>query len=498
MTGVQRSIQYASIYWNVGCGHNNPGVRLGQREILGDSRKRIAVRLFARNRALPKKMHLTFDISYIHMDGRWRLPGSWIGRTFPDVEMYEEMARIAERGCLDMIFFGDGTGIPSTWRDSHDEAVHWGITWPRQDMSPMITAMSRVTRHVGFGLTYASTFMHPYYVARLLNSLDHITNGRVAFNVITSTRRADAANFGFDELMEHAARYDRMDEFMQVCRALWDSVAPDAMVWNHETGQVGDPTKVRAIDHVGKYFKVKGPLNTPPSPQGHPPIIQAGGSPRGIKSAARVADVAFGTNLPLGLAVKQRQEFDAALREVGRDPETVGIVWQTPTIVAETQAAAHAQRELMLTMIPMEGVGAYLSHNIAYDFSKLPDRFTLLELNDTIVAAGGPPASFVHELAHVIGEKTEITRKEFFEYGMRAATLYDSTVCGTPAQVADRLEEIFEATGSRGGFMLGHPIISPGDLIAYVDLLVPELRRRGRFRKEYTGKTLRENLLGDD
>jgi FMN-dependent oxidoreductase (nitrilotriacetate monooxygenase family) len=446
---------------------------------------------------LARQMHLTFDISYIHMDGRWRLPGSWVGRTFPDVVMYEEMARIAERGCLDMIFFGDGSGIPSTWRDSYDDAVYWGIAWPRQDMSPMITAMSRVTRHVGFCLTYASTFMHPYYVARLLNSLDHITNGRIAFNVITSTRRADAANYGFDELMEHNARYDRMDEFIQVCRALWDSVALDAMVWDHKTGQVGDPAKIRAINHVGKYFKVKGPLNTPASPQGHPPIIEPGGSPRGIKSAARVADIAFGNCMPLALQIQQRRDFDAALRELGRDPETVGIMWQMPTIVADTEAQARAQRELMLKMIPMEGVGAYLSHNIGYDMSKIPERFTLLELNETIIAAGAAPFSFVRELAHVIGEKTEITRKDFFEYGMRNATYYDITMCGTPAQVADHFEEVFEATGSRGGFMLGHPIVSPGDLIAYVDLLVPELKRRGRFRKEYTGGTLRENLLGD-
>jgi FMN-dependent oxidoreductase (nitrilotriacetate monooxygenase family) len=443
-------------------------------------------------------MHLAFDISYIHMDGRWRLPGSWIGHTFPDVEMYEDLARIAERGCLDMIFTGDGTGIPSTWRDSHEAAVYWGITWPRQDMSPLLTAMSRVTRHVGYGLTYASTFMHPYYVARLLNSLDHITNGRIAFNVITSTRRSDAANYGFDELMEHSARYDRLEEFIHVCRALWDSVAPDTMVWNHNSGQVGDPQKVRSIDHVGKFFKVKGPLNTPPSPQGHPPIIQAGGSPRGIKGAARVADIAFGTNMPLALQVKQRQDFDAALHQIGRDPESVGMVWQTPTIVAETEAEARSQRELMLRMIPMEGVGAYLSHNIGYDLSKLPDRFSLLELNETIAATGASPVGFVHELAHIVGEKTELTREDFFEHGMRAATLYETTVCGTAAQVADHFEEVFEATGSRGGFMIGHPIISPGDLISVVDLLVPELQRRGRFRKQYTGKTLRENLLRDN
>jgi alkanesulfonate monooxygenase SsuD/methylene tetrahydromethanopterin reductase-like flavin-dependent oxidoreductase (luciferase family) len=134
--------------------------------------------------------------------------------------MFEETARIAERGCLDMIFSGDGTGIPSTWRGSRDAAVQWGVSWPRLEMSPIMTAMSRVTRHLGFGVTYSTTFMHPYYLARLLNSLDHATGGRIAFNVITSTRRSDFDNYGFDEIMDHDARYDRMEEFIDVCRAL--------------------------------------------------------------------------------------------------------------------------------------------------------------------------------------------------------------------------------------------------------------------------------------
>ena len=177
---------------------------------------------------MPKHIHLAFDISYTHLDGRWRMPGSWTGRTYPDLDIYEEIARISERGCIDMLFFGDGTGIPDTWMNSRDEAARWGIGWPRHDMSPVITAMSRVTKHVGFGLTYASTFMHPFYVARLFNSLDHVTNGRIAFNVIASSRGADAANYGFDELMEHGLRYERMEEFIDVCRALWNSVEPDA------------------------------------------------------------------------------------------------------------------------------------------------------------------------------------------------------------------------------------------------------------------------------
>jgi FMN-dependent oxidoreductase (nitrilotriacetate monooxygenase family) len=444
-----------------------------------------------------KRMHLAFDLSYIHMEGRWRMPGAWPGYTYPDVGMFEDIARIAERGLLDMLFSGDGTGVPSTWEGSRDAAVRWGVSWPRQDLAPLSVAMSRVTKHLGFGVTYSTTFMHPYYLARLFNSLDHVTGGRIAFNVITSTRRSDYANYGYDDLVDHDERYDRMEEFIDVCRMLWNSVQPEAMLWDHETGMVGDPTKVRDVEHQGRFFKVSGPLNTPPSPQGHPVLLQAGSSPRGIRASAYVADMAFGPDMPLQLQIAQRKALDETLLSMGRDPETMGIVWQQPCVVAETEAEAVARRELLLSAIPPEGVGAYLSHNAGYDFSTLPQRFTLGELHREIIASQASPGGFVRELVARLGPNTEITRDEFFDHGRLFATSYTRTVAGTAAQVADHLEEVFEATGSRGGFMLGHVVSMPSDLIAIADLLVPELQRRGRFRREYKGSTLRENLFDD-
>ncbi|HEX2528313.1 MAG TPA: NtaA/DmoA family FMN-dependent monooxygenase [Geminicoccus sp.] len=448
---------------------------------------------------MAKRMNLGFDVSYIAMDGRWRMPGSWPGGlSFPDVEMYEDIARLCERGCFDMVFSGEGTGIPSTWKDSIDTAVEWGMTFPRQDLNPLMVAMSRVTKHVGYGITYASTFMHPYYIARLMNSLDHITNGRMALNVVTSTRLADAQNFGFDQLMEHGARYDRMDEFIDVCLKLWDSVAPDAMIWDRETGRVADPTKVRPIDHVGRFFKVKGPLNTPPSPQGRPVLVQAGGSPRGLKTAAGFVDIAFGENMAVHAQVKQRAALDDALRAHGRDPGTVGIMWQKPLVVAETGAEARRRREGLLTMFPPEGVGVYLSHNSGFDFSKIPERFTLKELNDQIAATQATPAGPVAIMSHKYGATTEMTRDEFFREAMRYASHYDLTFAGDGKEVADHLEEVFEATGSRGGFMIGHPISMPGDLQDMVAYLIPELQRRGRHRTAYRGRTLRETMKDVD
>jgi long-chain alkane monooxygenase len=444
-----------------------------------------------------KRMHLAFDLSYIHMEGRWRMPGAWAGRAYPDVALFEEIARIAERGLLDMLFSGDGTGVPSTWAKSRDAAVRWGVSWPRQDLAPLAVAMSRVTRHLGFGVTYSTTFMHPYYLARLFNSLDHVTGGRIAFNVITSTRRSDYANYGYDDLVDHDERYDRMEEFIDVCRALWNSVEPDAMLWDGETGQVGDPAKVHDVEHRGRFFNISGPLNTPPSPQTRPVLLQAGSSPRGIRACAYVADMAFGPDMPLTLQIAQRQALYQAVAALGRDPQGMGIVWQQPCVVAESEAEAAARRELLLSAIPAEAVGVYLSHNGGYDFSTLPQRFTLGELHREIIASQASPGGFMREMVTRLGADSEITRDEFFDYGRRFATSYTRTLAGTASQVADRLEEVFEATGSRGGFMLGHVVSMPHDLTAIVDLLVPELQRRGRFRREYKGTTLRENLFDD-
>ena len=446
---------------------------------------------------MPKRMHIAFDYSYIHMDGRWRMPGAWPGMTYPDVAMFEDMARTAERGKLDMLFSGDGTGVPSTWQGSRDAAVRWGISWPRQDLAPLSVAMARVTRHLGLGVTYSTSFMHPYYLARLFNSLDHVTGGRIAFNVVTSTRRSDFSNYGYDEIPDHDARYERMEEFIDVCRTLWDSVEPDAMLWDRATGVVGDPAKVHDVEHRGKFFRVSGPLNTPPSPQGRPLLLQAGGSPRGIRACAYVADMAFGAAMPLALQIEQRKALDEAVAALGRDPQSMGIIWQQPVVVAETEREALAQRDRLLTAVPPEGAGVYLSHNAGYDFSTLPERFTLGELHKEIVASHASPVGFVRELIVARGADAEITRTEFFEHGMHFATGHERTVAGTAAQVADYMEMAFEATGSRGGFMLGHVVSMPRDLDTIVDLLVPELQRRGRFRTEYQGTTLRENLFDD-
>ena len=445
--------------------------------------------------AAKPRIHLALDFSWTQVETDWRQPTSWVNKSYPDIGLFEDVARICERGMFDLIFFGDSTGIPNTWEGKIDAAVRTGVAWPRMDMSPWITAMSRVTSHIGFGLTYSSSFMHPYFTARLLNSLDHITNGRVAFNVITSQRKADFQNYGYDQLVEHATRYDRMEEFIDVCKKLWASVDKDAFVWDPVTGIVADPTKVRPINHEGKFFKVKGPLSVPPSPQGYPVLVQAGGSPRGVRTSAKFVDHVFGAGKGVKLMAEQRENLDQALRNEGRDPQQVGIIWATKVTVAETETDAKRLKERLIADVPMEAVGVWLSHNTGFDMSTLPPRFSLRELNQRIVAANASPVGFVGLLAKQYGEETEFSREEFFHYGLQAATGYATTIPGTPAQIADHLEEVFEATGSRGGFMLGHSQAGSRTILQNITtLLVPELQRRGRVRTSYEGRTLRENL----
>lgn len=311
---------------------------------------------------------------------------------------------------------------------------------------------------------------------------------------MASSRRADAANYGFDELMEHDQRYERMEEFIDICKALWASVEPDAFMWDRETGQMADPAKVKAIGHRGKFFNVMGPLACVPSPQGRPVLVQAGASPRGIQASAYFADMVFAASPGIEKQAKHRKQLDAALTAQGRDPSGVGIVWDVVLIVGETDDDAKRRHEQLLTAVPPDAVGAFMSHQIGYDLSKLPDCFTIEEINEQIIKANASPVGFLN-MTTGIDPKEKITRKDFYEVIRHHTAGYDHAIVGSAAKVADYMEEVFVATGERGGFMIAHPPAVPRDLLNVIDFLVPELQRRGRFRSEYRYSTLRENLL---
>ena len=256
---------------------------------------------------------------------------------------------------------------------------------------------------------------------------------------------------------------------------------------------VADPAKVHPIDHKGDFFSVKGPLACVPSPQVKPVIIQAGASPRGIKASATFADHVFAASPGLAKQVKHRAALDAALVAQGRDPAKVGITWDVVLIVGETEEDAKRRKAQLLNAVPLEAVGAFLSHQIGYDLSKLPPRFTIHEINAEIVRSNASPVGFMNMTTEMIPSGRSTARNSSPR----------SPITPPPIDHAYRrlrragrrlLEEVFEATGERGGFMIAHPPGVPRDLLNVVDFLVPELQRRGRFRTAYAGRTLRENL----
>jgi FMN-dependent oxidoreductase (nitrilotriacetate monooxygenase family) len=239
-------------------------------------------------------IHLAADISFAHTDYLWRTPGSWEGYGYyGNPAMYEDISRIASRGVMDLLFFGDAAETPEIHGGDHRAAVRLGVRWPKHDMFPMVPIMSRAAPGVGFGLTMSTTYHHPFHVARLYNALDHVTGGRIAWNAVTSAYKNEAANYGYAEMVEHDLRYERAQEHLKVVTGLWDTVEKDAIVMDRERGIFADPEKVHLLNHEGRFYKVRGPLPVLPSPQGRPPIIQAGQSGPGMELAATYADMQF-------------------------------------------------------------------------------------------------------------------------------------------------------------------------------------------------------------
>ena len=203
-------------------------------------------------------IHLAADLSFLHTDYLWRMPGSWIGYDYYSTsEFYEDIARIAQRGVMDMLFFGDTGGTPEDYGGNHEAGVRYGAKWPRHDMAPMISLMAKAAPGVGFALTMSTTYHHPFYIARFFNALDHVTRGRIAWNAVTSAYKNEAANYGFEVMMDHDDRYLRAQEFLEVACKLWDSVEKDALIADREKGIFADPAKVHRIDHRGRYFNVR-------------------------------------------------------------------------------------------------------------------------------------------------------------------------------------------------------------------------------------------------
>ena len=438
-----------------------------------------------------RHIHLAADLSFLHTDYLWRMPGSWIGYPyFGTSEFYEDIARIAERGIMDLLFFGDSGGTSEDYGGTHDAVVRYGAKWPRHDMTPMIPLMARVTQGVGFGLTMSTTYHHPFHVARIFNALDHVTRGRIAWNAVTSAYKGEAANYGYDTMMEHDARYERAQEFLAVACALWDSVEPEALVLDRERGIYCDPDKVHRIDHRGTYFNVRGPLPALPSPQRRPVIIQAGLSGPGMSLAARYAELQFSTRRTLPSMKAHRAALDEKLRAEGRSPRDTGILWSVRVQVAESESEARAKEAHYMEAIPPEAGLVEMSQQFGVDFSKATPGMRLVDFADAVAAVGGNLGSF-EEMLKTVDEKQSLV-----DFARRFLLDRILVAVGTPAAIADKLEELHEETGANGGFILGRGFDAMGNIREFVELVVPELQRRGLSKTRYAGATLRENLNG--
>jgi FMN-dependent oxidoreductase (nitrilotriacetate monooxygenase family) len=434
-------------------------------------------------------IHLAADLSHLHTDYLWKMPGSWVGYSYySGAAFYEELTRIAARGVMDMLFFGDSGGTPDDYGGNHHAAVRNGAKWPRHDMMPMIPIMSRAAQGVGFGITMSTTYHHPFHIARLFNSLDHVTEGRIAWNAVTSRSKNEAANWGYDKMVEHDARYERAQEHLQVTCALWDSVEPDALVLNRETGMFADPSKVHLLNFHGEYYNVRGPLPALPSPQGRPVIIQAGQSGPGMKLAATYADMQFSTRRTLASMQSHRRALDGILASCGRRPRDLGILWSVRVQVADSLAAAQEKERQYLAAIPPDAGLIELSSMYGLDFSQFSPDMPLAEVADAVKAQNVHWGSFEEIL------KTTEPTTTIGAFAQAFITDRVVVAAGTPEMIADKLEEIHYATGANGGFMLARGYSAHGNLRDFVELVVPELQRRGLSKKAYTGTTLRDNF----
>ncbi len=434
-------------------------------------------------------IHLAADISFLHTDYLWRLPGSWIGYPYYGTsEFYEDLARVAERGVMDMLFFGDTGGTSEDYGGTHEAVVKYGAKWPRHDMTPMIPLMSKAAPQIGFALTLSTTYHDPFHCARVFNALDHVTRGRIAWNAVTSAYKNEAANYGFDVMMEHDERYERAQEFLNVACQLWDSVEPDALVLDREKGIYCDPKKVHRIDFRGRYFNVRGPLPALPSPQRRPVIIQAGLSGPGMTLAATYAELQFSTRRTLPSMKAHRAELDAKLTSVGRKPRDIGILWSIRIQVADSDADAQERERRYLESIPPEAGLVEMSAQYGVDFSIATPGMRLADFADKVRAEKGNLGSFEELL------KTVDPKQSLQEFGKRFLVDRILVAAGTPKTIVDKLEELHFGTGANGGFILGRGYSAMDNIREFVDFVVPELQRRGLSKKKYAGPTLRENL----
>ena len=421
-----------------------------------------------------RQMHLgVFVLGTGNHSAGWRVDGAFT--TSCSVQVMQSIAAIAERGKFDLFFISD-----SSVMDSGDHPSFLN----RFEPMTLLSALGMVTKHIGLGATVSTSFNEPFNVARGFASLDHLSGGRAAWNVVTSSNKAAALNYG-KELNEHDLRYEIATEFVDVVRGLWDCWEDGAIVPDRATGAFLDKSKVRPLDHKGRFFNVKGPLNIERSPQGHPIIIQAGGSVPGQELSARSADLVF--SVVNGDRASAKAAYDSLKSRVikhGRRPEHVPILPGVMPIIGETDEEAKEQLARLQGWLTSSNALTLVSQRIGHDITGYPLDGPVPDFPKT---AGGQ--GFSQTLLEM-ARREKMTLRDL--YNITAAARGHWVVYGTPKRIADILEDWF-TSGLADGFVV-MPAYFPGAFDDFVDRVVPELQRRGLFRTEYSGPTLRDHL----
>ncbi|TDL80417.1 LLM class flavin-dependent oxidoreductase [Peribacillus frigoritolerans] len=430
---------------------------------------------------LKKGMHLNlFLTSMGHHEAAWRHPSSDIGRIH-DINYYREIVQKAEAAKLDSIFLADRYSV-SKQAVKYGELGGGGI-----EPLTLLSALAAVTEKIGLIATVSTSFNEPFNVARRFSSLDHISKGRAGWNVITSGTDEEALNFNIERIPPHAERYSRAKEFIEVAIKLWDSWEEGALVKDKASGIYADNDKVHEIHHKSNYFSVKGPLNSSRSPQGHPVIVQAGSSKTGIDFAAQYAEAIFTAQQSLTEAKGFYQALKAKALEYGRSQNETIILPGICPIIGKTEAEAKEKEAMLHELTNTEYSLIQLSNRIGIDLTGYPLDEPLPKLPDISNIQGHKSRT---QLIVSLAEKEHLSLRELL---LRlAGGRGHFTIAGTAVQVADELELWFK-NGAADGFNIMPQLMSEG-FDDFIQLVVPELQRRGLFRTDYESDTLRGNL----
>ncbi len=422
-----------------------------------------------------------------HSMATWKHPrnlaGGW---RFDRPEVWQSMAQTCERGKFDFFFSADTEGIYGDFQQSYKPAVRYAAQVPCYDVSTMMAWQAAVTARLGFVFTVSVAALPPYLMARKLSTWDHMSNGRAGVNIVTAFHISASRNLGIDpkDYYAHDERYNRADEYMEVCYRLWDSWEEDAIVMDVAGDTFADPEKVHAIDFEGKWFKVAGPLNINRCPQGKPLIVQAGQSGRGQDFAARHAEAVFSIQREVGGMKRYYDSIKGKMASYGRATDSLKVFFGVQPIVGETEAIARDKAALHNALLNPEAGLTILSGHLGYDLSSL-------DLESSVEGLAVPGIQGLIDMYSDSSSGTKMKLADIARAHARGVGV--PQIVGTAAQIADWMA-ITMATVGGDGFLLS-PTYVPGSTEEFVELVVPELQRRGLVRDEYIDGTLRDNLL---